>query len=136
MFLFKGHIHILPLSFRPLEEDEPFKVTQEVLNFIRTEPEKSIVSSKVEQAIKKRIGCYPQKLADITFDTVVYVPVAVAALLEKYPKLVTASVRAFCDRDLLDIRVCFLVNSFQSTNFLILGLPCHEILPSRTTRPH
>lgn len=67
----------------------------------------------MEKPIIDRIGTYPEKFSSLVHHAVVYVPVAVAALLDHEPNLVTAAVRAFCDRDLVDLRVRAIVNLFQ-----------------------
>jgi len=108
VFLFRGHIHILPKDYNPVSDHtdcETPSVSESILSFIRGQPEKSICSPEVEAAIQKRIADYPSKIRNLMHSTVVYVPVAVAALLDANPALVTSAVRAFCDRDLVDVRV-------------------------------
>lgn len=86
-----------------MQNNENFVVTQEVINYVRQNTEKTRVDEKVQTAIEKRIAGYPGK---INFHKVnVYVPVAVAALLNAKPSLIASAVRAFYERDLLDIKV-------------------------------
>ncbi|KAK6630931.1 hypothetical protein RUM44_003103 [Polyplax serrata] len=114
VFIYKGHLQILPQSF--MQNNENFVVTQEVINYVRQNTEKTRVDEKVQTAIEKRIAGYPGKINDNFHKVNVYVPVAVAALLNAKPSLIASAVRAFYERDLLDIKACQAMKYFPPEN--------------------
>lgn len=103
VFICDGEVRILPKSFAASEDD--YSVTEDVLEFVREHPEETRADPLVQQAIKKRISGYPAKIEENFHNTILYVPVGVASLLNAYPKLVAPAVRAFCERDLIDVKV-------------------------------
>lgn len=105
VFIYKGHVQILPKTYKSGSEE--FIVTEEVINYVRQNTDKTMVSDQVQKAIEKRIAGYPKKIEENFHRVNLYVPVAVAALLNAEPSLIAPAVRAFYERDLLDIKVSF-----------------------------
>ena len=102
VFLYDGEIRILPKSFAANEESYNL---MEGLKYVREHPQETRADIFVQQAIRKRIAGYPEKIEENCHNAILYVPVGVAALLNAHPKLVAPAVRAFCERDLIDVKV-------------------------------
>lgn len=120
VFIYKGSLHILPKNYQPNPED--YVVSDEVIHFIRENSESSIADDKIQEAIKKRIAMYPQGIDKNFHKTNLFVPVAVAALLDVNPSMIAPAVRAFCERDLLDVKVNFFNIFFDYKNNYFLKL--------------
>lgn len=114
VFLYDGEVRILPKSFAASDDD--YTVTQDVINYVREHPQETRADLLVQQAIKKRIAGYPEKIEENFHNTILYVPVGVAALLNAYPKLIAPAVRAFCERDLIDVKACRAMKFFPPEN--------------------
>lgn len=70
------------------------------------------MSAAVHQTIAARLVDFPNNLATSQHYANVYVPLPAAALLDARPQLVAAAVRAFCQRDPVDMRACRAMRHF------------------------
>lgn len=83
---------------------------------IRENPTKYVVSKDVENCILKRIEDFPQAIDDNLHRQTVFVPLAVAALLQHNPQLIAPAVQAFCNRDPIDMKACRAMRYFPPEN--------------------
>lgn len=70
------------------------------------------MSAAVHSAIAARLADYPDNIVAQLHRQRVYVPLPAAALLAARPQLVGAAVRAFCQRDPVDMRACRAMRHF------------------------
>ncbi|KAL7023594.1 hypothetical protein ACKWTF_012698 [Chironomus riparius] len=64
----------------------------------------------------KRIEDFPQAIDDNLHRQTVFVPLAVAALLQHNPQLIAPAVQAFCNRDPIDMKACRAMRYFPPEN--------------------
>lgn len=83
---------------------------------IRTNPKAHQVSANVDKAVFERISQFPDNITDNFHNQVVFVPVAVAALLRVNPQFVAPAVQAFCYRDPIDMKACRAMRYFPPEN--------------------
>lgn len=83
---------------------------------IRANPKAHQVSAKVDKAVFERIKNFPDNISESFHHQVVFVPVAVAALLQHSPQLIAPAVQAFCYRDPIDMKACRAMRYFPPEN--------------------
>lgn len=88
----------------------------EAIQKIRQSPTLYRVSEKIEKCVMERISDYPEKIYESLHRTTVYVPLGVATLLKHNPSLISAACRAFCNRDVLDLKACRAMRYFPPEN--------------------
>lgn len=88
----------------------------EALSTLISNSDLFIVSSSIWNEIEERICDYPDKIKTMLHTTTVYTPVGVAALLKEDPKLISAAVHAFCNRDPIDMKICRAMKYFPPEN--------------------
>lgn len=74
------------------------------------------VSDEVEKCIQERIENYPKNISEDMHKAIVYVPIGVAVLLKNKPLLIAQAIRAFCERDLNDLKSCRAMKYFPPEN--------------------
>lgn len=105
-FIYKGALHVLPLTYKTDNGD--FIVTHEVLKYVQENSEKIKCDQSIQKAIEHKISGYPNTIEKTYHNAILYVPVGVASLLNADEKLIAPAIQAFCDRDLIDIKVATL----------------------------
>ncbi|KAL0270551.1 UNVERIFIED_CONTAM: hypothetical protein PYX00_007926 [Menopon gallinae] len=113
-FIYKGELHVLPLSYNAGNENST--VSHQVLKYVRENSETIKCDHSVQKAIGYKISGYPSKIEKNYHNAILYVPVGVASLLNTDEKLIAPAVRAFCDRDLIDIKACRAMRYFPPEN--------------------
>ncbi|GJQ70819.1 putative SGT1 protein [Trypoxylus dichotomus] len=103
VYIHNGCLHIVA----PEADDEVESITVgSAINEIRKDPSLTMVTKMIQECINKRIREYPQKNNGSLHKTAVYVPIAVASILRANPKIISPAVRAFCNRDQIDMKAC------------------------------
>lgn len=74
--------------------------------FVVGNEEQTVASSDVQSAIINRIGNYPEKHISNMHNSIVRLPVEVAAVLKLQPKLIAPLVETYCHHDDIDIKAC------------------------------
>ncbi|XP_037931357.1 protein ecdysoneless [Teleopsis dalmanni] len=78
---------------------------EKALSKIRLNPNLYCVSKEIEDCINERLKEFVD-LSSTYHHQIVRLPVGVAAILKVKPSLIASSVRAFCERDSIDMRAC------------------------------
>lgn len=78
----------------------------DALSQVRAQPSETLAASEIQTSIQIKLKDYPDKIKTNLHHTKAYVPVAIAAILNHKPNLISAAVQAFCSRDPIDVKVC------------------------------
>ncbi|CAG9807425.1 unnamed protein product [Chironomus riparius] len=113
VFIHNGHLLLIHDTSDKATDILPI---YDSLRKIRENPTKYVVSKDVENCIMKRIEDFPQAIDDNLHRQTVFVPLAVAALLQHNPQLIAPAVQAFCNRDPIDMKACRAMRYFPPEN--------------------
>ena len=102
VYIRNGLVHIVPPGS---EEDDDITVDSAV-NEIRKNSQHTVASLEIQNCIANKIKGYPEAIKSGQHRVNVFLPIAVAAILKHKPNLISPAVRAFCDRDPIDIKAC------------------------------
>lgn len=83
---------------------------------IRNNPGLYKVTADIERCIEKRIKKFPININELQCKSTVFLPIAAAALLKHKPALIAAAVRAFYNRDSIDMKACRVMKYFPPEN--------------------
>lgn len=114
VYLFQAEVHLIPLKRGPIPAGTP--IVPEAVRALRSYKNDCRLNDKVQQAISKRIGGYPQNIRTLQQRTICFVPAAVAAILNHEPNLISAAVAAFHERDPIDMAACKVMKYFPPEN--------------------
>ncbi|ESN92140.1 hypothetical protein HELRODRAFT_194400 [Helobdella robusta] len=73
----------------------------------------TLASDNMQNDITNKIQGYPEKISSTFHHTTCYIPVILAAILDIHPTIVSSLVRAFYERDALDLKFCVTFKHFQ-----------------------
>lgn len=142
MYIFNGWLHLIDHSVKARKSSDPLSVSEAVTE-LRLNPTLHRMSSEVMTCIQERIKNYPNNLVDGLHRQTVYLPVSAAAVLQHKPQLVAAAVRAFCNRDPIDMKACRAMKYFPPENrvrssiifskYLYAMLTHSQYMPDRRT---
>ncbi|KAJ2944377.1 hypothetical protein O0L34_g18379 [Tuta absoluta] len=102
VFIYQNYIHLITEVVVDMDTD--LKVT-EAIKVICDMPE-ATKSNEIQQAVAKRIGNYPKKIAENIHRAIVELPVDIATLLSLKPSLISPIVHAYCNHDVIDAKAC------------------------------
>lgn len=122
VYLYQGHVHIIPLAKSPAQLSPIPAGIPSVRNAVSSVAKYSKVtmaSDEVQKCIKNRIGKYPENWSQYEHYIHAHVPKQVAILLERYPHFISQAVHHVTNRDPLDNRVCQRMSSFPSGQDLV-----------------
>ncbi|XP_066138767.1 protein ecdysoneless isoform X1 [Euwallacea fornicatus] len=100
VYIYEGNIHLLP----PKDLENPIVSVEEALQQIWSSPVTAPID--IQNCILNRISNFPHKIKDTQHFATVYVPTAVAAILQSQPSFISAAVQAFINRDTVDMKAC------------------------------
>ncbi|CAG2055579.1 unnamed protein product [Timema podura] len=121
VYLYRGGLHMVPLTEG--NSQEHVLEVKEAVAQVRRDPTRTLVHPNIQEAVFQKIAGlvptahqnfqlnettssrYPGKVAEHLHRATAYVPVGVATLLKSRPNLVALAVRAFCNRDPIDMKV-------------------------------
>ncbi|XP_021926738.1 protein ecdysoneless [Zootermopsis nevadensis] len=142
VYLYQGAVHIVPMEQENGQNSDFLSVVDAIFQ-VRKQPQKTIASQAIQDAVQARIGGYPGKIVELLHRTNAYVPVGVAALLKEKPNLISPAVLAFCNRDPIDMKVCRAMRYFPPENRIMTSvvftkclyamLTHHKFNPDRRT---
>jgi hypothetical protein len=115
VYLYRGAVHIVPNEPGNGQDNNLLSVRDAIFQ-VRTQPQKTIASPAIQEAVQARIEGYPGKIVELLHRTNAYVPVGVAALLKEKPNLISSAVLAFCNRDPIDMKACRAMRYFPPEN--------------------
>lgn len=86
------------------------------INNIRNMPTETQASAEIQKCINNKISCYPDQITQNLHHATAYLPVGIAAILKHKPNLISPAVRAFCNRDTVDMKACRAMKYFPPEN--------------------
>lgn len=113
MYIHNGKIHIIPFS--QLENNENIQIS-EALEIIQSKPLLTEASVSIQDAVLNKINDFPEKIKTSIYHAKAYLPVAIAAILNHKPGLISSAVTSFCNRDPLDMKACRAMKYFPPEN--------------------
>nr|CAD7592661.1 unnamed protein product [Timema genevievae] len=132
VYLYRGGLHMVPLTEG--NSQEHVLEVKEAVAQVRRDPTRTLVHPNIQEAVFQKIAGliptahqnfqlnettssrYPGKVAEHLHRATAYVPVGVATLLKSRPNLVALAVRAFCNRDPIDMKVFRAMRYFPPEN--------------------
>nr|CAD7398115.1 unnamed protein product [Timema poppensis] len=102
VYLYRGGLHMVPLT-EGNSQEHVLEVKEGVAR-VRRDPTGTLVHPNIQEAVFQKIAGYPGKVTELLHRATAYVPVGVATLLKSRPNLVALAVRAFCNRDPIDMK--------------------------------
>lgn len=98
---------------------------EQALDQIRDSRLKTVCSSQIQEQIRRRIEEYPAKIYSSLHKCKVTVPTSIAFILNEKPEFISHSIRAFYNRDDLDLDACRLMKNFPPKKLVkrIVKLP-------------
>nr|CAD7195333.1 unnamed protein product [Timema douglasi] len=152
VYLYRGGLHMVPLT-EGNSQEHVLEVKEGVAR-VRRDPTGTLVQPNIQEAVFQKIAgwthdCpvlpqanygtlslnsnflipttssrYPGKVTELLHRATAYVPVGVATLLKSRPNLVALAVRAFCNRDPIDMKVCMCLSVLSA---LRSHLKCYSL---------
>lgn len=89
---------------------------QDAFKEIYSDPSLTIASESVQESIRHRTKDFPSDISKFLHRTTIYVPVAIAKILDKTPQLIAPAIQAFCNRDVVDMKACRAMKYFPPEN--------------------
>nr|CAD7397002.1 unnamed protein product [Timema cristinae] len=114
VYLYRGGLHMVPLT-EGNSQEHVLEVKEGVAQ-VRRDPTGTLVHPNIQEAVFRKIAGYPGKVTEHLHRATAYVPVGVATLLKSRPNLVALAVRAFCNRDPIDMKVFRAMRYFPPEN--------------------
>lgn len=93
-----GEVNASLMEMGPLEMSS-------AISLLRKYSGQTVAHPFIQEAIRKRIGNYPEKMLENTHHANLFLPRKVAMMLKERPSLVSAAVRAFHEKDAIDMKV-------------------------------
>lgn len=78
----------------------------EAVKEIEKNPALTVASQEIQNCIRNKIKKYPGAITENLHHAKAYIPVAVAAILQQKPNLISPAIQAFCNRDTIDMKSC------------------------------
>lgn len=79
-------------------------------------PTETLASTEIQNCISDKLSCYPDEISKNLHHAIAYLPVGIAAILKHKPNLISPAVRAFCNRDTVDMKACRAMKYFPPEN--------------------
>lgn len=86
------------------------------LSTIRSMSIETVASSDIQSCISNKLSCYPDEITENLHHSTAYLPVGIAAILKHKPNLISPAIRAFCNRDSIDMKACRAMKYFPPEN--------------------
>lgn len=132
VYIYQNQLHLIPIAQNP-SQLTPLPVgvpsIEDGVNTVKNFQECTRASNKIQSIIKKRMKSYPDDWSDQEQFTHVIVPEKMNNLLKSVPKhLISAAIRCFYTRDVLDLRNCRTLKNFPPENLMKFGIPLSKCL--------
>lgn len=79
-------------------------------------PTETLASAEIQKCISNKLSCYPDEITQNLHHATAYLPVGIATILKHKPNLISPAVRAFCNRDTIDMKACRAMKYFPPEN--------------------
>ena len=132
VYIYQNQLHLIPIAQNP-SQLTPLPVgvpsIEDGVNTVKNFQECTRASNKIQSIIRKRMKSYPDDWSDQEQFTHVIVPKKINNLLKSVPKhLISAAIRCFYTRDILDLRNCRTLKNFPPENLMKAGIPLSKCL--------
>ena len=132
VYIYQNQLHLIPIAQNP-SQLTPLPVgvpsIEDGVNTVKNFQECTRASNKIQSIIRKRMKSYPDDWSDQEQFTHVIVPEKINNLLKSVPKhLISAAIRCFYTRDVLDLRNCRTLKNFPPENLMKVGIPLSKCL--------
>ena len=132
VYIYQNQLHLIPIAQNP-SQLTPLPVgvpsIEDGVNTVKNFQECTRASNKIQSIIRKRMKSYPDDWSDQEQFTHVIVPEKISNLLKSVPKhLISAAIRCFYTRDVLDLRNCRTLKNFPPENLMKVGIPLSKCL--------
>ena len=138
VYIHKNEVHLIPVAQNPSQLTPiPSGVpsVEDAVNTVYRYPDLTRASTAIQYVIKERLKSYPEIWKEQQQFLYVIVPEKVKNLLHILPKyLISASIRCFCNRDVLDIRKCRVMREFPAKDLVKTGLILSKCLYAMLTK--
>ncbi|KAL1518015.1 hypothetical protein ABEB36_001701 [Hypothenemus hampei] len=99
VYIFEGKNHLVAPQNGQIEGIS----TEQALKAIRVDSDSTVASTDIQNSIQKKISSiYPPTFHHAT----IFVPSAIASILNVNPNLISSAIQAFCNRDPIDLKAC------------------------------
>ena len=133
-FLHQGELHLIPVAQTPAQLTPmpagPPPSIPDAANVVRRFSRITRAPNEVQTALKKRIGGYPADWSNFQHYSHYVVPSKVKILLDKHPTYCARAIRAFYQRDMIDVRALRIMKHFKPVNLVKTGLTTSKCLYS------
>ena len=131
-YIYRNKLHLIPVAQNPSQLTPlPAGVpnVDDAINTVHTFPEATQASEQIQSSLKHRMKLYPENWSDQKQFIHVIVPEKIKFLLNIAPKhLISAAIRCFYTRDVIDLRKCRVMKQFPSANMTKVGLTLSKCL--------
>jgi len=132
VYIYQNQLHLIPIAQNP-SQLTPLPVgvpsIEDGVNTVKNFQECTRASNKIQSIIRKRMKSYPDDWSDQEQFTHVIVPEKINNLLKSVPKhLISAAIRCFYTRDVLDLRNCRTLKNFPPENLMKVGISLSKCL--------
>ena len=138
VYIYKNEVHLIPVAQNPSQLTPiPSGVpsVEDAVNTVYRYPDLTRAPTAIQNVIKERLKSYPEIWKEQQQFLYVIVPEKVKNLLHILPKyLISASIRCFCNRDVLDIRKCRVMREFPAKDLVKTGLILSKCLYAMLTK--
>lgn len=114
VFIHDGRVHIIPIPSTPGElpvyptgTPTVFQALQLVFGVHNT-----VAAAKIQTAINQRINSLSEQSLNTFHHAHCYIPAEIKYVLDQKPSLISPIVRAFCERDPIDMKACRKMEQF------------------------
>ncbi|XP_011862629.1 PREDICTED: protein SGT1 homolog ecdysoneless [Vollenhovia emeryi] len=124
VFIHNGDIHVIR------ERGTSFP---NLLNNINGKPHISKMSEKVQLALQKRVGVYPDEIQKRRHKTRAYLPEKAASILRLEPRFIAPVIRTICHSDPLERKVCRAMRYFPPEQRTMVNVKMTKCLYAMAT---
>ncbi|KZC11544.1 Protein SGT1 like protein ecdysoneless [Dufourea novaeangliae] len=119
VFVYNGELHVVR---------EKYETLFDLLNNIHQKSYLSKASEKVQNTVKKRIGCYPNEIKKRHHKARVFLPEKAVSILQQEPRLVASAIRTICHSDPLERKVCRAMRYFPPEQRIMVNVKMTKCL--------
>ena len=116
VFIHRGNIHLVSSKYVKKDSSALNKFSQDCIDFIRSNPNKTECNESIQQCIRNRIEIFSHNLDKLHHNARCSLPISLAILLDHHPELIAAAVRAFYYRTPDDVKIIGTHQFYSSDN--------------------
>jgi len=139
-FIHQGRVHLIPVaqhpgqltpwpSAKPSGNQQPISVSQ-AANIVRRFAEVTRADDVIQKAVTSRLDQYPRDWSAFQHFSHYVMPLKAKLVLDKNPQFLAGAIRAFYQRDMIDVRCLRLMKNFSPKKLVKVGLTASKCLYS------